>query len=250
MSLSSAAEATDLLQPFFRKIQLRDALGKEEQDAIAAAAGDRIVFTAGEDLVREGDRPMRSMLVVSGFCCRYRLLQDGQRQITAIHLPGDFVDLHSFLLKEMDHAVGAITNSTIITFPHPNLVRVTEQFPHLTRLLWLTTLLDGAMHREWLVGMGRLSAQQRTGHLLCETYTRLRAIGLTDGHGFPFPITQTSLADALGISTVHVNRVIQELRQTGLIVWENGVVQILDWPRLAELSSFDDRYLHLVQEPR
>ena len=250
MSINNVAEVKELLQPFFRKVQLRDALGDEEQEALAQAAGDRVLFAAGEDLVREGDRPARSMLVVSGFCCRYRLLPDGQRQITALHMSGDFVDLHSFLLKEMDHAVGAITNCTVITFPHPNLVKVTEQYPHLTRLLWLMTLLDGAIHREWLVGMGRLSAQQRTGHLLCETYTRMRAIRLAEGYGFPFPITQTSLADALGISTVHVNRVIQELRQSGLIVWENGVVEILDWPRLLELSSFDDRYLHLVQEPR
>ena len=250
MSINTIVEVRELLQPFFSKMQLRDSLGPEEQEALAQAAGDRLLFTAGEDLVREGDRPVRSMLVVSGFCCRYRLLPEGQRQITALHMAGDFVDLHSFLLKEMDHAVGAMTNCTIITFPHPNLVKVSEQFPHLTRLLWLMTLLDGSMNREWLVGMGRLSAQQRTGHLLCETYTRLRAIGMADDHGFSFPITQTSLADALGISTVHVNRVIQELRQSGLIVWENGVVRILDWPRLMELSSFDDRYLHLVQEPR
>ena len=129
-------------------------------------------------------------------------------------------------------------------------MKVTEQFPHLTRLLWLLTLLDGAIHREWLVGMGRLSAQQRTGHLICETYIRLRAIGLASGESFPFPVTQIALADALGISTVHVNRVIQDLRQSGLIQWENGTVTILDWPRLLEMSQFDDGYLHLVQEPR
>lgn len=243
-------EAKELLQPFFRKIQLRDQLGLEEQAAIASAAAERMHFAAGQDLVSEGDRPVRSMLLTSGYTCRYRTLPDGQRQITSIHIPGDFIDLHSFLLKEMDHAVGALGPCTIITFPHPNLVKVTEQFPHLTRLLWLLTLLDGAIHREWLVGMGRLSAQQRTGHLICETYVRLKAIGLASGESFAFPITQIALADALGISTVHVNRVIQDLRQSGLIQWENGAVTILDWPRLLEMSQFDDAYLHLVQEPR
>ena len=156
----------ELLQPFFRKILLRDELGIEEQRAIAAAADRRVRFGAGEDLVQERSRPTHSMLVAEGFTCRYRLVAEGERQLTAIHLPGDFVDLHSFLLKEMDHSVGALTECTIITFPHERLVKVTERFPHLTRLLWLLTLLDGSIHREWLIGMGRLSAPQRTAHLM------------------------------------------------------------------------------------
>lgn len=239
-----------LLQPLFRKIMLRDHLGIEEQKAIIAAADRRLDFVAGEDLVAEGSRPVHSMLVVQGFTCRYRLLSDGERQLTAIHLPGDFVDLHSFLLKEMDHSLGALTAATIITFPHERLVRVTERYPHLTRLLWLLTLLDGAIHREWLVGMGRLSATQRTAHLLCETYTRLRALGLASNNRFNLPITQAHLAQAVGISTVHVNRVLQELRQRELIAWDGGEVEIRDWNTLAALAEFDELYLHLVQEPR
>lgn len=239
-----------LLQPLFRKIMLRDHLGIEEQKAIIAAADRRLYFSAGEDLVSEGSRPANSMLVVQGFTCRYRMLSDGERQLTAIHLPGDFVDLHSFLLKEMDHSLGALTAATIVTFPHERLVRVTEQYPHLTRLLWLLTLLDGAIHREWLVGMGRLTATQRTAHLLCETYTRLKALGLASNNRFNLPITQAHLAQAVGISTVHINRVLQELRQRELIVWDGGEVGIRNWNALAELAEFDDLYLHLVQEPR
>jgi CRP-like cAMP-binding protein len=240
----------DLLQPFFRKILLRDQLGIEEQRAIAAAADHRVRFVAGEDLVREGSRPTHSMLVAEGFTCRYRVVREGERQLTAIHLPGDFVDLHSFLLKEMDHSVGALTDCTIITFPHERLVKVTERFPHLTRLLWLLTLLDGAIHREWLIGMGRLSAPQRTAHLMCELYTRLEALGLVANHRFNFPVTQAAVADAVGISAVHVNRVLQELRQRDLISWDGGFVEILDWNLLAEVGEFDDLYLHLIQEPR
>lgn len=240
----------ELLQPFFRKILLRDELGLEEQRAIAAAADQRVRFVAGEDLVREGSRPLHSMLVARGFTCRYRLLSEGERQLTAIHLPGDFVDLHSFLLKEMDHSVGALTDCTVITFPHERLVKVTERFPHLTRLLWLLTLLDGSIHREWLIGMGRLSAAQRTAHLFCELYTRLTALGLASGYQFNLPVTQAAVADAVGISTVHVNRVLQEMRQRNLIVWYGGVVQILDWKDLVEAGEFDERYLHLIQEPR
>lgn len=248
--LTESAEVDDLLQPFFRKIRLRDELGTAEQQAIVAAADERRHYAAGEDLVSEGDRPVRSMLVVSGFTCRYRMTSEGRRQITAIHTAGDFVDLHSFLLKEMDHSVGALTNCAIITFPHERLVKVTERFPHLTRLLWLMTLLDGAVHREWLVGMGSLSAAQRTAHLICEIYTRLSAIGLARNGCFAFPITQAAMADATGISTVHVNRVIQELRQRELIVWEAGQVEIRNLPGLIEVADFDDRYLHHVQESR
>jgi len=239
-----------LLQPLFRKIMLRDHLGLEEQKAITEAADQRLDFAAGQDLVAEGTRPVHSMLVVKGFTCRYRLLADGERQLTAIHLPGDFVDLHSFLLKEMDHSLGALTPATIITFPHERLVKVTERFPHLTRLLWLLTLLDGAIHREWLVGMGRLTATERTAHLFCETYTRLKALGLASDHRFNFPVTQADLAQAVGISTVHINRVLQELRLRGLIVWDGGEVRIRDWSALVGMAQFDDLYLHLVQEPR
>lgn len=247
---SQIVEAEELLQPFFRKLQRRDMMGPEEQRAIAEAADERLLFAPGENLVTEGERPHRSMLVTSGFTCRYRLLPDGQRQLTAIHLPGDFVDLHSFLLKEMDHAVGALSPCTIITFPHERLVKVTERFPHLTRLLWLLTLLDGAIHREWLVGMGRLSALERTAHLLCEIYSRLAAIRFASDCQFNLPITQAALADAVGISTVHVNRVLQELRQSGYLSWDGGMLRILDWDRLTALAKFNDRYLHLVQEPR
>lgn len=245
-----ANDVEELLQPFFRKIMRRDKIGAEEQAAIVAAAAERLDYSPGEDLVLEGQRPHRSMLVTTGFTCRYRLVSDGERQVTAIHIAGDFVDLHSFLLKEMDHSVGALTACSVVTFPHERLVKVTERYPHLTRLLWLLTLLDGAIHREWLVCMGRLSAAQRTGHLICEVYARLRAVGLADDHSFAFPITQAAMADAVGISTVHINRVLQELRQDDLIAWDRGLLDIRNWHALAEMAQFDDRYLHLVREPR
>jgi CRP-like cAMP-binding protein len=245
-----ANDIEELLQPFLRKIMRRDKLGVEEQTAIVAAADERLDYAPGQDLVMEGQRPYRSMLVTTGFTCRYRMLADGERQVTAIHIAGDFVDLHSFLLKEMDHSVGALTACSVITFPHERLVKVTERYPHLTRMLWLLTLLDGAIHREWLVGMGRLSAAQRTGHLICEVYARLRAVGLAEDHSFAFPITQAAMADAVGISTVHINRVLQELRQDDLIGWDRGLLVIRHWNALAAMAQFDDRYLHLVQEPR
>lgn len=248
--IGEVSELERHLTPFFDRIRLRDELGHEEEEAILHAARERLQFAPGEDLVREGDRPTRSILIIRGMTCRYRLVSGGARQLVGIHLPGDFVDLHSFLLKEMDHSVGALSACDVITFPHENLVRVTERFPHLTRMLWLLTLIDGAAHREWLVGLGVLSATQRAAHLFCEVYRRLEVVGLARDHRFGFPLTQTALADAIGTSAVHVNRVIQELRQKELITWEGGILTIRDWQALSDLAEFDDRYLHLYRERR
>jgi CRP-like cAMP-binding protein len=238
------------LDIFFRKLERRDTLSPQEQSALIEAAGDDRVYPAGSDIVREGERPENSTLVIEGFSTRYRLLSDGQRQITAIHIPGDFVDLHSFILKEMDHSVGALTRCRIITFPHERLLRITEQYPHLTRVLWLMTLLDSAIHREWLVAMGRRSASEQMAHLICELYVRLGIIAQTNGDSFQLPITQTELGDTLGLSAVHVNRVLQELRSENLFTWQGQTVRILDWPRLQQRAEFDPRYLHLTTERR
>jgi CRP-like cAMP-binding protein len=239
-----------LFEPFFRKLERRDTLTPGERLALIEAAGDERVFPAGADLVREGQRPDISTLVVEGFTTRYRLLSDGQRQITAIHTPGDFVDLHSFVLKEMDHSVGALSRCRTIAFPHERLTRITEQLPHLTRVLWLMTLLDGSIHREWLVAMGRRSASQQMAHLVCELYVRLGIVGLVRDATFNLPITQTELGDALGLSAVHVNRVLQELRTEDLFTWQGQTIRILDWEGLQQRAEFDPRYLHLTTEPR
>ena len=239
------------LESFFRKLERRDALSAEERDALIAAAGPRESFAAGSDLVREGDRPDRSILVTQGFTTRYRVLADGQRQITAIHLPGDFVDLHSFLLHTMDHSVGALSNVRVVTFPHANLRLITERYPHLTRLLWLTTLLDSAIHREWIVAMGRRTAAQQLAHLICEIFSRLHLIGLAEfDQEVSLPITQIELGDTLGLSAVHVNRTLQQLRAEQLIIWQGQSVRVLDWARLTKVAEFDSAYLHDEREPR
>lgn len=239
------------LAPFIRKLERRDVLSAEEKAALLAAASGVETYTAGADLVREGDRPDRSLLLVHGFTTRYRLLADGTRQITAIHLPGDFVDLHSFVLKTMDHAVGALSACRVVTFPHANLRQITVRYPHLTRMLWLMTLLDSAIHREWIVAMGRRSALEQMAHLLCEIFTRLSAVGLGDRtRELILPINQTELGDTLGLSTVHVNRTLQQLRAERLLVWHGQAVRILDWDRLSRVAQFDDGYLHLDAEPR
>ncbi len=204
----------------------------------------------GEDIVREGDRPTESILLLEGFAARYDILRKGKRQITALHIPGDFVDLHSFLVKKMDHAVLAITPCSVAGVPHEILRDITENHPHLTRLLGVNLAVDAAIHRQWIVSMGRRSALEHTAHLLCEMLLRLRAVGLTEDHSFKLPLTQAELGDALGLSTVHVNRVVQDLRKEGLITWRGDTLVIDDWERLQELAEFDPTFLSLETEPR
>jgi CRP-like cAMP-binding protein len=239
-----------ILATFLRKLEVRDVVSAEEKQALIACAADEVLFPAGADLVREGDRPDTSMLVLDGFTSRYRDAPDGTRQITAIHIPGDFVDLHSLLLKEMDHSVGALSACHVVRFPHARLTRLTETHPHLTRLLWLMTLIDASIHREWLAAAAR-TAPEQIAHLICELYVRLGVTGLiAPDQSFALPLTQTELGEALGLSAVHVNRSLQQLRSEDLFIWQNQTIRILDWAGLRHRASFDPRYLHLVREPR
>ena len=246
MLIDNASLTTALL----RKLEARDRVSDEERAVLETMISDVRIVEAGADIVSDGERPSRSTLVVDGIAMRYKLLSDGARQITALHLPGDFVDLHSFLLKEMDHGVGAVSACRVATVPHETLLEISREHPHLSRLFWFLTLLDGALHREWLVAMGRRPALSQMAHLLCELRVRFGVIGHLKGESFTLPITQLDLSDILGLSSVHVNRVLQELRGDGLVSWKGTLVTILDWPRLSQLAEFDDRYLHLSKEPR
>jgi CRP-like cAMP-binding protein len=231
-------------------MEQRDVLSDEEKSVIRTMISEARVVSAGRDLIKQGDRPTASMLLVEGYATRYKLLQGGERQITALHVAGDIVDLHSFLLHHMDQAVATITTCRVATVKHETLAALSETHPHLTRLLWLLTLIDGAINREWLVAMGRRPALGQAAHLLCELYLRLKTVDAVSAFRFSLPITQSEVGDILGLSSVHVNRVLQELRTRGLISWRGPSVTILDWPGLQALAEFDDRYLHLAREPR
>jgi CRP-like cAMP-binding protein len=240
----------EAFDPFFTMVAARDTLSEAERTTILAAAGETRSYAAGEDIVDQGDRPQSSTLVTKGMTGRYSTVEDGGRQITGLHIAGDFVDLHSFPLKLMDHAVTAISPTEIISFPHARLVEITEQYPHLTRVLWMLTLLDGAIHRQWMVTKGRLTADEQMAHLFCEQFVRARTAGLVSGDAYPFPLTQMQFGDALGLSYVHTNRTLQRLRRSGALDWEGGVVTIHNWPLLMELAQFDPTYLHLEKLPR
>lgn len=242
------SEKLRLANPLTKKLLWHGALADSERAALDVMLERTREFSAGEDLVREGDKPTNSILLLSGFAARYTLVDDGRRQIMAIHVVGDFVDLHSFVLKTMDHSVGALTRCRVALVPHEFLKGVTERLPHLTRLLWLDTLVDAATHREWIVGMGRRSALEQLAHLICELYVRLEVLGQVDGATFELPLTQTDLGDALGLSLVHINRTVRELREADLIKWRGARVTIKDWNKLATLAQFDPTYLHLNRE--
>jgi CRP-like cAMP-binding protein len=189
------------------------------------------------------------MLVLDGFTTRYKDSPDGSRQITAIHTPGDFVDLHSLLIKEMDHSVGALSRCRVLHFPHSRLVSLSQTHAHLTRLLWLMTLIDASINREWIAAASR-TAPEQLAHLICELYVRLAITDHVRDFRFTLPVTQMELGEALGLSAVHVNRTLQQLRSEGLFTWQNQEIEILDWTALQRRASFDPRYLHLAKEPR
>lgn len=236
---------------WFRNIRRRDSsLTAEEEAAVRGTLSKVISVGADCDVVREHDRQTESHLLLEGWAGRYVTLADGRRQIVALHVPGDFVDLHSFPLQIMDHSVATFTACRIALAPHDRLRTVTATHPHVARLLWLSTLIDAAILRQWLVGSGKRSALEQTAHLFCELYVRLQLTGRAEGQTFVFPLSQIELADCLGVSPVHANRVVQELRATQVMSWRGRQVEILDWPALQSLAEFDPTYLNLVDSPR
>jgi CRP-like cAMP-binding protein len=238
-----------MIEPLLAKLELRDPLHPQEREALAASFAAPRSCAAGEVLVAQGSSPDESTLLLSGMTGRVTMVRDGRQQITALHIAGDFVDLHSLLIRRMDHSIIALSSCRVTTVAHARLRTLTSQFPHLARLLWLSTLLDSAIHRQWLVAMGRLDALAHMAHLLCELSLRLRVIGLTEGDHFELPLSQATFADALGMSPVHVNRTLQELRGRKLVAWKGKRVTITDWAALAELAEFDPTYLQLEPTP-
>jgi CRP-like cAMP-binding protein len=220
-------------------------LSPEAKAALSGLPIRQRKFDENTDLVRQGDAPTDSCLIVEGFVCRYKLLGEGQRQIMSFHIPGDMPDLQSLHLRTMDHSLSALTPTTAVFIPHAAIHEVTRTVPEIASVFWRDTLIDAAVFREWLAGVGRRSAHQRIAHVICEVYVRLRSVGLAHDDAFQLPVTQAELADALGLSSVHVNRVLQDLRRDGLITYRGKFVVIGDWDRLKAAGDFDAAYLHL-----
>jgi CRP-like cAMP-binding protein len=238
------------LASLLRKLRARDILGEEEAQVLRDSLSEIREIPAGKVVVQAGVALSECTLLFDGFICRYRDLADGQRQIMELHVPGDFVDLHSFLLKRLEHNVGSMTAVKIAIVPHERVREITESQPHLARMLWFSTLLDAAIHREKILSVGRRSAVARIAHLLCELYVRLEIVGLASGVGYALPLTQSDLADATGLTSVHVNRMLKKLRDEELVTFRNSQVVIHDLDRLQRVAEFDPAYLYLERRPR
>lgn len=237
------------LERLLLRLRSRDDVSPEEEQALRWAVSEVKYVPKKKTLIREGTTLSVSTLLLEGLVVRYKDLSDSARQITQLHVPGDFVDLHSFTLKRLDHSVMSITDCRIASFPHDRLRAITERYPHLTRLLWFFTNVDAAAHREWELSLGRRSALQKTAHLFCELYYRLNVVGLTEGSSFAFPFTQTEIAEAKGLTSVHVNRTLKELREGQFITVRRGQVTIHDLGGLMRICEFDPAYLYLEQHP-
>jgi len=196
------------------------------------------------DLIREGDAPKDVNLILAGFACRYKMLPDGTRQIVAYLVPGDFCDFHVFILKAMDHTIATLSRCTVVKISRTRILELMQR-PAIARAFWWAVLVDEATLREWLINVGARTAEQRVAHLLCELLLRLETVGLTNGNTYELPITQAELADTVSLTSVHVNRVLQRLRQDGLINLKGRHLVILDIVRLKAVSGFNPNYLHL-----
>jgi CRP-like cAMP-binding protein len=232
-----------MVDALFMKLDRYEPISAQEKAFLASAISRILDYMPGQDIVQEGDQPDESTIIVSGFAGRFKILPEGTRQILAFHIPGDFCDLHSFLLARMDHGIEALSKCTVAKLPHTALAEIVERFPRLTRVLWWDTAIDAAIHREWMISMGRRSAYEQIAHLLCEMHVRLRFVGLVADSSFDLPINQEELGDAFGLSSVHVNRMLQALRRANLIVTAGRSITIPDLAALKEAAGFDPIYL-------
>lgn len=231
-------------------LENRDRLSAEEKAALEALNWRFRDFPRGTEIIRDRSRPAESCLIVQGFAVRAGYLRSGQRQLTALLVPGDFADLHGLLLKVMDHSVIALTDCRIGFVDHAALRRLSADHPHLWRLFTLLLTIDASIQRTWLVSIGRRNPASHLAHLICETHLRLFSVGRARPDEFELPIGQADLADLLGLSVVHTNRTVQDLRATGMVAWAQNVVSIEAFGALARTVGFDPAYLNLSPEPR
>ena len=238
-----SAHATPLhvIEKLGRFVDLTD----EERDALRRLSRHAQRYPRGADLISEGDKPDSVFLLLEGWAFRYKQLESGDRQIMAYLIPGDMCDVRIFLYDEMDHSIGLLSDAQVAKIPAIEMLDLMDRFPRIERALMWATLVDESTLREWLLNIGQRDALQRLGHLFCELCVRLGIVNLVDGNEtFALPLTQSELADTTGMTTVHVNRSLQRLRQEGLISTRDGKLTILDFAQLAKLSGFNATYLH------
>jgi CRP-like cAMP-binding protein len=229
------------------KLERRTALDAADREALQSLPFTERHVEAGRYIVREGARPDACTLLVEGFAFRQKLTADGCRQIVSIHIPGDFFDLEGTLLNVSDHNVQTLTRSKVATIPASKMLQLMDNHPGIARILWIDTLIDASIYREWVMNVGRRDAKQRIAHLICEIGFRLELAGLANASGFDIPMSQDHLADATGLTAVHVNRSIRALEAEGLLSRNKRFISIPDWNLLSDFAGFNPLYLHLDQ---
>ena len=232
-----------MVNAFIRKLCGHVALSAADIALLTAECASARDVPARYDLIREGDAPGPLFVVLSGWACRYQTLPEGTRQITAFLMPGDCCDMHVSVLSAMDHSIATLTDARVASIPRARFEHLIETRPALTRALWWSQLVDEGVLRAWIVSMGRRDSIERVAHLMCELYVRARSIGLTDGDQLALPLTQIVLGDALGLTPVHVNRVLRRLRLQGIMDLRDGTLVIANIDKLAQVAGFDDQYL-------
>jgi CRP-like cAMP-binding protein len=238
-----------MTNPLVRKLEQFTRLSEADCAILNGIITQRVRHVAaGADLIREGDQPRDVNLFLTGWACRYKQLEDGRRQIVAFFLPGDLCDHNVFILREMDHSISALTPITVAELSRDAFERITLDHPRITQALWWETLVNAAVQREWTVNLGQRDAAERMAHLLCELFLRLRGVGLTEGDSCAFPLTQSDLAGATGMSVVHVNRTLQELRGRDLLTLKSRRLTIPDLDAMMRAGLFNPNYLHLDRE--
>ncbi len=229
-----------------RKLRAFAPLSEQARHALRSFGGHSLRSLAPhQDLISEGDHPRDVNLVVEGWACRYKMLDDGRRQIMAIFLPGDLFDLNVYILKEMDHSIAALTPLKVARISESEMDQLCDSHPRILRALWWDTLVSAAIQREWTVTLGQRDAMEALAHLCCELFLRQRVVGLTHGQICQLPMTQADLADALGLTPTHVGRVQRALNAGGLARIERRKLTIIDLPGLMALAAFNPNYLHL-----
>ena len=235
------------LDHMVRKFQTRARLDDGDIKALLDLPYQTRTFEAARYLVREGDRLPGATLILSGLAIRHKVTVEGARQILSVHIPGDFVDLEGTLLKTSDHNIQALTRCECAIVPRDAIINLIDNHPRVGRAMWIDTLIDASIFREWVVNVGRRDARSAMAHLLCEFASRLEAAGLGGEGGYELPMSQEQLADALGITPVHVNRILREFDREGLVQRNKRDIHIPDWDKLRRIGQFTDLYLHLDQ---
>ena len=238
------------LRRFMAKLDSRDRFHEDEREAILALPGHPVQVQSNRDFVRLGEHTTHACLIVEGLVGRFGQSRQGLRQITSVHIAGDMADLHSVVVPDAKSALQALAVTTILRVPHTALLDVAARFPRLGQAFWRECVIDGAIMSEWVLNVGRRTALASMAHILCEMACRYQGSSasgesVSGEMDYHFAATQQHLGDMLGLTPVHVNRILMELRRQGIVTFRSKRVTIHDWARLVTIGEFEPDYLHL-----